>query len=302
MNDYSYLDNLENKSIYIIREAYYQYRDRLAVLWSIGKDSTSMVHLIRKAFFGQVPIPVIHLDTSYKFKEIYQFREHYARQWGLKLLVARNEEALKQGMAPEKGRLECCTALKTETLKQVIKKYNLKALLLAIRRDEHAIRAKERYFSPRDANFQWDYQNQPPELWEQYNRPASREADAGRPNQSGVGTSPVFSGERAGQDQTNGAEEVHFRIHPMLGWREIDIWRYIKRENLPVVELYFSKNGQRYRSIGCETCCQPVPSDAETIDDIIKELETTKTAERSGRAQDKEQAYMMQKLRSLGYM
>ena len=271
MNEYSYLDELESKSIYIIREAYHQYRDQLAVLWSIGKDSTAMVHLVRKAFIGRVPIPVMHLDTTYKFKEIYKFRDHYAKKWGLKLLVARNEAAIKRGMAPEKGRLDCCTQLKTDTLKQAIGKYNFKALCLAIRRDEHAIRAKERYFSPRDANFQWNYQDQPPELWEQYNK-------------------------------SQGDNGFHFRVHPMLGWREVDIWRYIKRENLPIVDLYFSKNGKRFRSIGCETCCEPVPSMASTIDELIRELETTRTAERAGRTQDKEQAYMMQKLRALGYM
>lgn len=271
MKEFAYLDELEERSIYIIREAYYQYRDKLAVLWSIGKDSTTMVHLIRKAFLGKVPIPVVHLDTSYKFAEIYSFRDEYAKRWGLQLIVMRNEQAIKAGVCAGKGHLECCTALKTNTLKQCISRYGFKALFLAIRRDEHAIRAKERIFSPRGSDFHWDYQNQPPELWDQYNK-------------------------------TIESDEQHFRIHPMLGWTELDIWRYIQREHLPVVSLYFSKNGKRYRSIGCQVCCSAISSQARTISDIIKELETVTTPERAGRAQDKEQAYMMQKLRALGYM
>jgi len=271
MKEYPYLEELESKTIYIIREAYYQYRERLAVLWSMGKDSTTMVHLIRKAFLGKVPIPAIHLDTSYKFRQIYDFRDKHAKEWGLKIIVMRNEEALRSGVSPALGHLQCCTALKTEALKLCIEQHGFQALFLAIRRDEHAIRAKERVFSPRDIDFHWNYNNQPPELWDQYNNDL-------------------------------GSSEHHFRIHPMLGWTELDIWRYIKRENLPVVSLYFANNGMRYRSIGCEICCSPISSSACSVSDIIKELEERNTPERAGRAQDKEQAYMMQKLRSLGYM
>ena len=122
-------------------------------------------------------------------------------------------------MSPEKGRFNCCTALKTEALKQIIKEYNLKTLLVAIRRDEHALRAKERYFSLRDSGFRWNYQNQPLELWAEYYK-------------------------------TVGETGNHFRVHPLLHWREIDVWRYIKRERLPVVNLYFAKDNRRYRSIG----------------------------------------------------
>ncbi len=264
-----HLDELESRSIYIIREAYRQFKD-IAALWSIGKDSTTLVWLIRKAFYGKVPFPVVHIDTSYKFKEIYEFRDKWAKEWNLNLIVGRNEEAIAAGMGPDKGKLACCTALKTEALKMTIKKYGFKALLLGIRRDEHGIRAKERYFSPRDQAFQWNYKDQPPELWDQY--------------------------------KTKQEGEQHIRVHPLLHWTELDIWNYIKREGIPVVELYFAKNGKRYRSIGCEPCCSPVPSDADTIDKIIEELKTTTTAERAGRAQDKERAYMMQKLRALGYM
>lgn len=263
------LDELENKSIYIIREAYNQFKN-IAVLWSIGKDSTTLVWLCRKAFFNKIPFPVIHIDTTYKFKEIYKFRDQYAKAWGLKLIVGKNEKAAKAGMGPDKGKFACCNSMKTEALKQTIAKYHIEALLLGIRRDEHGIRAKERYFSPRNQQFKWNYKDQPPEMWDQY--------------------------------RSKQTTEQHTRIHPLLHWTEKDIWYYVLREKIPVVPLYFAKHGKRYRSIGCETCCNPIKSDAQTVRQIVNELEVTKIAERSGRAQDKEQAYMMQKLRSLGYM
>jgi sulfate adenylyltransferase subunit 2 len=228
------LDKLENQSIFIIREAYSQFRD-VALLWSIGKDSTTLLWLVRKAFFGKIPFPVLHIDTTYKFKEIYDFRAKYAKEWDLNLLIAKNEEAIKKGMGPDKGKFQCCNELKT-----------------------------------RDEDFEWDYKNQPPELWDQY--------------------------------KTKAAEEEHLRVHPLLGWREIDVWEYVKRENIPVTELYFAKKGKRFRSIGCETCCGPIDSQADTIDKVVEELKVSKISERSGRAQDKEDDYMMQKLRSLGYM
>ena len=264
----SNLDELESKSIFIIREAYKQFR-KVAILWSIGKDSTALLWLVRKAFYDQVPFPVLHIDTSYKFPQIYKFRNEYAKKWGLKLLVAQNREALDAGMS-QKNKLDCCTALKTQALKDAIKEHEFNALLLGIRRDEHGIRAKERVFSPRNQEFKWDYKNQPPELWDQY---------------------------KSKQD-----DEDHIRIHPMLHWTELDVWEYVKREKMPVIELYFAKNGKRYRSIGCECCCSPVDSEADTIDKVVEELKTTKISERSGRSQDKESTYVMQKLRSLGYM
>ncbi|MBP7147603.1 MAG: sulfate adenylyltransferase subunit 2 [Acidobacteria bacterium] len=265
----NYLDELESKSIFIIREAYKQFRD-IAMLWSIGKDSTTLLWLVRKAFYDQVPFPVVHIDTSYKFKEIYEFRDQKAAEWGLRLLVARNEEALAAGMNNTIGKLACCNALKTDALKMAISRHKFKALLLGIRRDEHGIRAKERVFSPRNQDFQWDYKNQPPELWDQYK---SKQSD-----------------------------EDHLRVHPLLHWTELDIWEYVQRENIPIVPLYFAQEGKRFRSIGCECCCGPVESDAATIPAVVEELRTTTTAERAGRAQDKESAYIMQKLRSLGYM
>lgn len=263
-----HLSELESKSIFIIREAYKQFHD-IAMLWSIGKDSSCLLWLCRKAFFGKIPFPIVHIDTGYKFPEMIKWRDGYAKKWGLKLIVGRNGKAIKAGISP-KNKLACCTALKTEALKQTIEKYGFKALLLGIRRDEHGIRAKERYFSPRNLEFEWDYKNQPPELWDQYK---SKQSD-----------------------------EEHIRVHPLLHWSEVDIWEYIKKEKIPIIPLYFAKNGKRYRSIGCKCCCSPVDSDAGDIDKIIQELKTTTISERAGRAQDKEAAYMMQKLRSLGYM
>jgi sulfate adenylyltransferase subunit 2 len=263
------LDRLESKSIYAIREAYSQFRN-IGLLWSVGKDSTTLVWLCRKAFFGRVPFPVIHIDTSYKFPQMYRFRDEKAKEWGLKLLVAQNEGALAEGLGPTKGRLDCCTRLKTIALRDFINRLGFAAILLGIRRDEHGIRAKERYFSPRNQDFQWDYKDQPPELWDQY--------------------------------KSRSDEEQHVRVHPLLHWTELDIWEYVRREGIPITDLYFAKDGKRFRSIGCVPCCSPVPSQATTVDDIVAELKVTTIGERSGRAQDKETAYMMQKLRSLGYM
>jgi sulfate adenylyltransferase subunit 2 len=263
-----YLDELENKSIFIIREAYKRFGN-IALLWSMGKDSSVLLHLARKAFFGKIPFPVLHIDTSYKFDSMIKWRDEYAEKWNLKLIVGQNKEALDNGMGPNEGKLICCNELKTNALKQSIKEHKFRALLLGIRRDEHGIRAKERVFSPRTEDFKWDYKNQPPELWDQYKAKAE--------------------------------EKEHIRVHPILHWTEKDIWDYIKRENIPIIDLYFAKDNKRYRSIGCECCCEPVDSDADTIDKIIEELKTSTKDERAGRSQDKEKN-AMQKLRSLGYM
>jgi len=263
------LKDLENRTIYILRETYAEF-EKPAVLWSVGKDSTTMLWLCRKAFFGKIPFPVIHIDTGYKFKQMYEFRDEIAREWGLDLLVARNEGALKEGLSPKDGKLDCCTRLKTEALKMFLEKHGFDALILAIRRDEHGIRAKERYFSPRDEDFKWDYKDQPLEMWDQF--------------QGLIG------------------EGSHMRIHPILHWRELDVWEYVKAEGIPINPMYLARNGKRYRSLGCEPCTSPIESNASNIDEIVEELRTTKVAERSGRAQDKERAFTMQKLRALGYM
>ncbi len=262
------LDELESRSIYVIREAYRKFR-KIGMLWSIGKDSTTLLWLCKKAFFGKLPFPVIYIDTGRHFREMYAFRDWCVKKWDLDLIVSRNTEADRLGIGPE-DKIKCCDVRKTQALKNTIAEHGFDALLLGIRRDEHGIRAKERVFSPRNEDFRWDYKNQPPELWDQY--------------------------------KTKKGSEEHIRVHPLLHWTEINIWRYIQREKLPVNPLYFAKNGKRYRSLGCQTCTQPVASQADTIEKIIEEIKTSKIGERSGRAQDKETAYAMQQLRALGYM
>ena len=264
-----HITDLEKRSISIIREAKAQFKNP-AVLWSTGKDSTVAVWLCKKAFFGKIPFPVIHIDTGYKFPEMYEFRDKVSKEWNLNLVIAKNEEAAKKGIAPKKGRLDCCTLLKTEALKILLRKEKYDALILAIRRDEHGIRAKERFYSPRDEEFKWNYADQAAELWDLYVKP-----------------SEDFS---------------HMRVHPILHWTELNMWEYVQQENLPCNPLYFAKDGKRYRSLGCMPCTVPIPSKANTIDAIVEELKSSTTSERAGRAQDKEKAYMMQKLRSLGYM
>ena len=265
----SELQDLENKSLYIIREAYAEFK-KPAVLWSTGKDSTAALWLCRKAFLGKIPFPVIHIDTGYKFKQMYKFRDELAEEWGLDLLIAKNEGAIKEGVGPEEGKFECCTRLKTEALRKCLDEHGFDALILAIRRDEHGIRAKERYFSPRDEDFKWDYKDQPLEMWDQF--------------------------------QGLVAAGTHMRIHPILHWRELDVWEYVKQEGIPINPMYFAGSGRRYRSLGCEPCTSTIESNAATIDEIVEELRHTKIAERSGRAQDKEKTFTMQKLRALGYM
>lgn len=263
-----HLDELESKSVYIIREAYKKFH-KLGMLWSIGKDSTTLLWLCKKAFFGKVPFPVIYIDTGKHFQEMYDFRDMCVKKWNLNLIVSKNPEADEKKIGPG-DKIKCCDYRKTRALKKTISKHNFDALLLGIRRDEHGIRAKERVFSPRNRDFVWNYKDQPPELWDQY--------------------------------KTKKETEQHLRVHPLLHWTEIDIWNYIKRENLPVNPLYFAKDGKRYRSLGCMPCTQPVDSKADTIDKIIEEVKASKVSERSGRAQDKEKAYAMQQLRALGYM
>ncbi len=257
------LDQLEEKSIYIMREAKMKFKN-IAALWSMGKDSTTMLAIARKAFMGKVPFPIIHIDNGIDFPETYKFREELAKKWHLDLIVAKSE------IKPEISGFSCCGANKTIALKKVMKEKGFDALIVSIRRDEHSIRAKERYISPRDKNFKWDYKNQPAELWDDY----SSKIDNGG----------------------------HVRIHPLLDWNEIDIWNYIKREHIPVNPLYFSRNGYRYRSLGCTHCTVPIRSNAKDLDAIINELKTTNIEERSGREQDKEKEYIMQRLRALGYM
>ncbi|MGE0734613.1 MAG: sulfate adenylyltransferase subunit CysD [Alphaproteobacteria bacterium] len=263
------LDRLESQSIYIFREAYNKIA-KLGMLWSIGKDSNVMLWLARKAFFGHVPFPLIHVDTSYKIPEMIEFRDRVAREWKLDLIVGQNRAALDAGMSHERGRVVCCTSLKTDALKTTIAAHGFTGIIAGIRRDEEGTRAKERVFSPRGENSDWDVKNQPPEFWDQF--------------------------------KTEFPPGTHVRIHPILHWTEIDVWRYIKRENIPVVSLYYARNGRRYRSLGCAPCTGSIESQAADTDAIIAELTATRVSERAGRAQDREAEDAFERLRAEGYM
>ena len=162
-----HIRQLEDQSIYILREAYKNF-ENLGMLWSMGKDSTVLLWLARKAFFGHVPFPLLHVDTSYKIPEMIEYRDRLAREWRLNLVIGQNKKALNEGMNHEKGRIACCTALKTEGLKLLLEEKGYTGIILGVRSDEDATRAKERYFSPRDKNNDWDFRDQPPELWDQY--------------------------------------------------------------------------------------------------------------------------------------
>lgn len=261
------LDLLESRSIFILREAFSKLRP-LAMLWSLGKDSNVMIWLAKKAFLGKVPFPVMHLDTGLEFPETYAFRERYTKEWQLELIAdpCPPIEAVDQSL-PNDARL---AARKSLGVTQAVERYGLKGLVAGIRRDEHATRAKERVFSPRAAGNTWDFRVQPPEFWDMF-----------------------------AADVPPGA---HVRIHPLLHWTEIDIWRYIKRENIPLVPLYFAKNGERFRSLGEIGITRPIKSTATNIDDIIAELQATRTAERAGRTMDHESEDAFERLRTSGYL
>lgn len=264
------LRDKENESLYLIREATCCCR-RPAVLWSIGKDSTAMLHMVRKAFLGCVPMPVIHIDTGNKFPEMYRFRDLWARRWGLELIVARNDAALAAGVHCGMDHdLTCCHQLKTLALRQVVERHGFDGLLVGIRRDEHGVRAKERHFSPRGSDFRWEYARQAVEV--------------------------------PGVSSWLAQEGAHVRVHPLLQWSELEVWCYTSLERLPVNELYLARGGLRYRSLGCRGACKPVASSADSVERIIGELMCSEHAERAGRLQDKESAERMQRLRSLGYM
>ena len=261
------LDSLENQSIYIMREAYNRI-GRLAMLWSLGKDSNVMVWLARKAFFGHVPFPLVHIDTGRKFKEMYAFRDRYVKEWGLDLLSGTCPpiEDMDASLPPAAR-----SALrKTAGLKAMIAAEKFEGVIAGIRRDEESTRAKERVFSPRGEDAVWNFRDQPPEFWDQY----KTEFPAG----------------------------THVRIHPILNWTEIDIWRYTEREGIPTIPLYFAKNGTRYRSLGDQDITKPVASSASNIAEIIEELRTTRIPERAGRAMDHESEDAFERLRVQGYM
>jgi len=267
------LDELESQSIYILREAFNKF-ERLAMLWSIGKDSTVLLALARKAFFGHVPFPLVHVDTTYKIPSMIEYRDRLVRDWKLELIVGCNQEVLRQGCTYPNGkatRVECCGTLKKDALRQVLDKHHFTGVIVGVRRDEEPTRAKERYFSPRDKQMEWNVTDQPPEFWDQF--------------------------------KTDFEPGTHVRIHPLLHWTEVNVWEYIEREGVPVIPLYFA-NGQneRFRSIGCAPCTFPIKSNARTVREIIEELRASKVPERAGRAQDQESEDAFEKLRRDGYM
>ncbi|MEC9490917.1 MAG: sulfate adenylyltransferase subunit CysD [Halanaerobiales bacterium] len=291
-----HLDKLESKSIHILREAYSEFKN-ICMLWSVGKDSTVMLWLARKAFFGHVPIPLVHIDTSYMIPEMIEHRDKLAKEWDLDMIYGQDEESLAAGETFPEGKLthlECCGRLKTDALKNTLNgnwrryRYNhntdqyelddnreaYTGVIVGARADEEGSRSKERYFSPRDRNNDWDIGDQPPEFWDQY--------------------------------KTDFAPGTHVRIHPLLDWTELDVWEYIQREKIPMVSLYFDQGtGKRYRSLGCAPCTEPVDSTAATVEEVVEELKTGKfsnIAERDGRAQDKEDGGGLEKLRKDGYM
>ena len=290
------LDRLEARSIHILREAYACFRP-LGMLWSIGKDSTVLLWLARRAFFGHVPFPLIHVDTTFKIPEMIAWRDRLALAWGLDLVVGTHEAALAAGRTFPSGavdRTTCCRLLKTEALRATLAATGPRwrmdhergalvpdprpevftAVIAGIRADEEGSRSKERVFSPRDADNAWDVADQPPELWNQY--------------------------------KTDFAPGTHVRVHPLLDWTEEDVWAYIGREAIPTVSLYFDQGeGRRYRSLGCAPCTQAIDSTATCVRDILAELRAGSlrhVAERAGRAQDAEGHGGLEALRRDGYM
>ena len=273
------LSDLESKTIYLLREVKSKFQNPL-IMWSMGKDSTTLMWIIRKAFMGEIPWRVLHIDTGEKFPEMYNFRHKYAKEWNMRLTVGKSESVI----TPRQGRYNCCMIRKIGVLKKVIAEGKHDAVLVSIRRDEHGIRNKERYISPRDKDFKWN---------------VSKKKEGGD-----SGLESLQNVEFAGWDLFESVfkDANHVRVHPLLQWTELDIWKYIKQKNIPVNSLYFSKSGRRFRSLGCIPCTIPVNSKATNLDQIIDELKKSKDGERSGRAQDKEDAHSMEKLRALGYM
>lgn len=296
---YTNLDALESESIYIIRETVAQCENP-AMHYSIGKDSSVLLHLILKAFYpSKPPFPFLHVDTTWKFREMIEFRDQRMKELGLDLIVHINEDGLKQGIGPfTHGSSLHTDVMKTEGLKQALNKYKFDATFGGARRDEEKSRAKERVFSFRDSNHRWDPKNQRPEPWKLYNGSLS-------PGES-------------------------IRVFPLSNWTEADIWQYIFRENIPIVPLYFAKprpvverDGMllmvdddrlplmpgetprmetvRFRTLGCYPLTGAIESDAQTLEDIIQEILLAKTSERQGRAIDKDGAGSMERKKKEGY-
>ena len=299
----THLKQLEAESIHIIREVAAEF-DNPVMLYSIGKDSAVMLHLARKAFFpGKLPFPVLHVDTRWKFQEMYRFREKMVNEYGLDLITHINPDGVAQDMNPfTYGSAKHTDVMKTEGLKQALDKYGFDAAFGGARRDEEKSRAKERVYSFRDSKHRWDPKNQRPELWNVYN-------------------GKVKKGES-------------IRVFPLSNWTELDIWQYIYLEQIPIVPLYFAaerevieKNGTlimidddrilehlsdeekaritkkmvRFRTLGCYPLTGAVESTATTLTDIIQEMLLTKTSERQGRVIDHDQAGSMEEKKRQGY-
>ena len=295
----THLRTLEAESIHILREVASEF-ERPVMLYSIGKDSSVLLRLAQKAFHpGRIPFPLLHVDTSYKFKEMIEFRDRYTRELGVELLVYSNQEALDEGAQPFKlGTQRCCALLKTKALLDGLAKWNFDAAIGGARRDEEKSRAKERIFSFRDSRGQWDPKNQRPELWNLFN-------------------SRIEPGES-------------LRIFPLSNWTELDIWQYIHAENIPIVPLYFAKErlmmargdtlipveqpfipmlpGEkpqivkcRMRSLGCSPCTGAIRSDADTLPKIIEELISFRRSERENRVIDHDQEGSMEMKKREGY-
>ncbi len=295
----THLKQLEAESIHIIREVAAEF-DNPVMLYSIGKDSSVMLHLARKAFYpGKPPFPLLHVDTTWKFKEMIQFRDKMAEEAGMDLIVHINPEGVEMGISPfEHGSSKHTDIMKTQGLKQALDKYKFDAAFGGARRDEEKSRAKERVFSFRDKHHRWDPKNQRPELWNTYN-------------------TRVDKGES-------------IRVFPLSNWTELDIWQYIHLEQIPLVPLYFSavrpvveRDGMlimvddermplaegevpmmkniRFRTLGCYPLTGAVESDADTLPEIIQEMLLTTTSERQGRAIDHDSAGSMEQKKMEGY-
>ncbi len=295
----THLDRLEAEAIYIIREVAAQFRNPV-MLYSIGKDSSAMLHLAFKAFRpARLPFPLLHVDTTWKFREMIAFRDRMAQKHGLELLVHTNQEGVAQGINPfTHGSAVHTDVMKTAALKQALDKWGFDAALGGARRDEEKSRAKERVFSVRSAEHRWDPRNQRPELWNIYN------------------------------GRVNRGESV--RVFPLSNWTELDVWEYIDREGIPVVPLYFAKErpvverdgalimvddermplapGERptlrwvrFRTLGCYPLTGAVPSRADTVPAILDEMRSATTSERQGRVIDNDQAGSMELKKQEGY-
>ncbi len=294
----NHLQQLEAESIHIMREVVAECQAPV-MLYSVGKDSSVMLRLAEKAFApGRIPFPLLHVDTGYKFPEMYQFRDRIAAECNVSLIVWRNEKAIKDNMNPyEMGRDACCAALKTQALLDALSHHAFDAAFGGARRDEEKSRAKERIFSFRDSQGQWDPKQQRPEIWNLYNT-------------------------RVKTGQT-------MRVFPLSNWTERDIWTYIQQESIPLVSLYLAQErevanqeGQllgkqdfpfperlgetkkqtcRYRSLGCMPCTGAIDSSAGTLDDVVLEMTQMASSERAQRMIDLESDDAMERKKRDGY-